>query len=343
MQHAASSPSPEPPPQLVQVSLNEWNEMQRALKHLLSKDKRIVLPKIPPPSKFRGETGFRCDDWKSEMERQFVYYDPDFADDDAKIKFATAFMDGHATQWWTARLPELKQELASQGRPLTWAVFVSELHDRFRPILGSAVARQVLDHLQQGSLSVDDYAARFRAVLTPVTNMDEADKVHRFVTNLRNGLKQRVLQKGPTTLDQAIKLAASEEHVYKYSKPITAEGAMRYATGNRGDASGSVPMDLNNVESSDNDEAHADSSAAASAGSPLDSLVSKLMERVDQRINAVMQRNNPRRNNDRVSGLTREDVERCLRSGLCFYCKEHGHMKRDCPKRNAQPAPKSGK
>ena len=355
MQHASSTPSPDAsssPPTLIQVSSNEWNEMKRALTHLLDKQKqvasqaavpRLALPKIPTPSQFHGETGFRCDDWIRELERQFDYYDVDFATDAARIKFATAFMDGHAIQWWTTRMPELQQEVASQGRPLTWAVFVDELRDRFRPILGSEVARTVLDHLQQGSLSVDDYAARFRAVLTPVTNMDEADKVHRFITNMRNGLKQRVLQKGPKTLDEAIKVAASEEHVYKYSKPLSAESAMRYAMGKRNDAASSVPMDINNMESRDSDEAQASGSIASSADSSLDSLATKLMERVDQRINAVMQRNNQRRSNDRVSGLTREDVERCLRTGLCFFCKEHGHMKRDCPKRNAQPAPKSGK
>ena len=135
MQHASSTPSPDAsssPPTLIQVSSNEWNEMKRALTHLLDKQKqvasqaavpRLALPKIPTPSKFHGETGFRCDDWIRELERQFDYYDVDFATDAARIKFATAFMDGHATQWWTARMPELQQEVASQGRPLTPSLF----------------------------------------------------------------------------------------------------------------------------------------------------------------------------------------------------------------------------
>jgi len=42
-------------------------------------------------------------------------------------------------------------------------------------------------------------------------------------------------------------------------------------------------------------------SVVASAGSTLDSLVSKLMERVDQRINAAMLRNNQHRSNVNIN------------------------------------------
>lgn len=31
-----------------------------------------------------------------------------------------------------------------------------------------------------------------------------------------------------------------------------------------------------------------------------------------------------------------DEHERCLRSGLCFTCKEQGHLSRDCPKRKVR-------
>ena len=337
--------------------------MQRALHHLLEREKqakvaasaapasspRLSLPKIPAPSKFRGESGFRVDDWIRELQRQFDYYDQDFVTDSARVKYAMAFMDELAADWWAVHQPRMLKEEQDQGRPLviTWARFVQELQQRFRPLQGALVARQTLDHLQQGSLSVDIYAHRFQAVLTPITDMSEADKVFRFVTNLRSGLKQRVLQEGPQTLEDAIKTAASHEAAYRFSKPLTAQTAMRYATTSRGDASGSAPMDVNNVESSGVAQEEASGSSAASTDSVLESLAAKLMERVDQRINAVMQSRRPgngqRRSNDRVDGLTQQELERCLRSGLCFFCKEANHMKRDCPKRSQSAAAKAGK
>src|SRR4051794_23212021 len=32
-------------------------------------------------------------------------------------------------------------------------------------------------------------------------------------------------------------------------------------------------------------------------------------------------------------GMTDEDREERLRKGLCFYCREHGHLANNCPKK----------
>ena len=36
----------------------------------------------------------------------------------------------------------------------------------------------------------------------------------------------------------------------------------------------------------------------------------------------------------KVGALTKAEVEEYRRKGLCFYCKEQGHMKNQCPKRS---------
>src|SRR5690606_12324550 len=118
-------------------------------------------------------------------------------------------------QWWLDAAPALRQE--QQGHAITWNVFERALYTRFRPLEHALVARQNLERLQQGSQSVDQYAHQFLAVLTSIKDMSEADKVYRFVANLRVAVKQKVLQEGHKTLREAIQSAASHEAAYKFS------------------------------------------------------------------------------------------------------------------------------
>ena len=351
---------------MIQVSAEQFQQMQQALQHVMAQQAqqqqqaaanaaasaaaaaRPKLPKIPPPTKFRGESGFRIDEWLRELQRQFDYYNHEFTSDQHRIKFAVAFVEGLAAQWWTDY-----QSTLQQGNVLTWNQFVAALHARFRPLESALVARQTLEHLQQGSLSVDQYAHRFQAVLTSIKDMSEADKLYRFVMNLRNGLKQKVLQEGHKTLRDAIQSAASHEAAWKFSRTSHAPSQQRTTQYARGDSSGNAPMDLNNVESDRMEEgdellaASASSTSAPPSDSALNALLAKLTEHMDQRINAVVQQrrggNGQRRSSDKVPGLTQEEFERCLRNGLCLHCKQHGHMKRDCPQRSQGRPPQQGK
>jgi hypothetical protein len=345
---------------MVPVPAGEFQQMQQMLHHLMQQQNaqataaaaaaaanaaRPKLLKIPSPSSFRGESGFRVDEWIRELERQFAYYDRELNSDADRIRFATAFMQDLASQWW-ADLVKNNQ----QAQPRTWDQFVAALHARFRPLESALVARQTLERLEQGKLSVDQYAHRFQAVLTSIDDMSEADKVYRFIANLRNGLKQKVLQEGHKTLREAIQAAGSHEAAWRFSRPANSQPFQRFAPHSRGDASGSSPMDINNVESKydeeEDDSFDSSASSKTAADSVLSALVAKL-ERMDQRINAVVQQRRggfgQRRSNDLVPGLTAEQVAECLRKGLCLFCQKHGHMKRDCPERNQKPIGRQGK
>ena len=345
----------------MQVPAAQFQQMSSALQHLMSQHQqqaaaaavapaRAKLPKLPPPSKFRGESGFRVDSWIRELQRHFNYYEPDFASDEPRIRYAVAFMEDLAAEWWLDVAPALQQE--QQGR-ISWNAFVDALNKRFRPLESALVARQTLEHLLQGSQSVDQYAHRFQAVLTSIKDMSEADKVYRFVVNLRGGVKQKVLQEGHKTLREAIQSAASHEAAYRFSRPHPAQSFPRFAAHARSDASGSVPMDINNVESEykeEEDESFvgtASSTVSAFPESAFNALAAKLTAHMDQRINAVVQQRRgafpPRRANDLVPGLSPEELERCMRNGLCLFCKQHGHMKRECPERNKQRTSRLGK
>ena len=45
----------------------------------------------------------------------------------------------------------------------------------------------------------------------------------------------------------------------------------------------------------------------------------------------------------KVGALTKAEVEEYRRKGLCFYCKEQGHMKNQCPKRSKKQSKEPAK
>jgi hypothetical protein len=359
-QHAAA---PQQPP--ATVSMAEFQQMQQMLQHLhtvqqaqqqaaaaaaataATQPAQPRMPKIPPPSKFRGESGFRVDEWLRELQHQFDYYHRDLAGDEHRVRFAVAFMQDLASQWWSDHLRGLN--LAPGVLP-SWTDFVSALHTRFRPLEGALVARQSLEHLLQGNMSVDLYASRFQSLLTSIDDMSEADKIYRFVANLRNGLKAKVMQERHTTLRGAIQSAGSHEAAWQFSRSAKVQPFIRFTSNSRSDASGTTPMDVNNVESEPIDEDGESSRGMASSNSAVETALAALaakLDRFDQRLNAVTHQRpagfGQRRPNDRVPGLTSEDLEHCLRKGLCLFCKQPGHMKRECPKRGQPQQQRQGK
>ena len=99
-------------------------------------------------------------------------------------------------------------------------------------------------------------------------------------------------------------------------------------------------MDINHiahgdVEHEENDSAprfHEEPSAAR------ESALAKL-EAMEHRLAALSSKppsSFSNKSGDRVPGLRSGDIDRLMKDGKCFRCKQKGHMKRDCPQ-----APKS--
>ena len=145
----------------------------------------------------------------------------------------------------------------------------------------------------------------------------------------------------PATLADAIQEAASRGEATLGFAGRAATGPSHYRAG-ASSSSGSVPMDINHiahgdVEHEENDSAprfHEEPSAARESA-----LLAKL-EAMEHRLAALTSKSSSSNFNnktgDRVPGLRSGDIDRLMKDGKCFRCKQKGHMKRDCPQ-----APKS--
>ena len=293
----------------------------------------VSLPRIRQPNVFKGDMGFVVDDWISELEQQFAYYTDKFADGSSKVKYALAFLSGPAVHWW-------EHEPASKAMQLpSWEEFKQLLHGRFRPVQAAMIARQRLDKLRQRQgQSVNHFASLVQTIMTPISDMSEADQVHKFVNGLLTPIQAKVWERHPKSLKEAIDFAVSVEAMGNYGRAAMAPPNSYSSYGrSSASASSSAPMDISNVNlpnDADNSKDNAESS------DPMSALVSK-MEAMEQRLNAMFKGASGSRTfggtggakKNRVAGLTAEDLADCRARGLCFRCKRSGHFKNDpqCP------------
>lgn len=296
------------------------------------------LPKIRPPVVFHGEIGPAIDRFLLEQQQQQVWYGSRLGTDEARINFAVSHFDGPALQWWHALPREVKSTI------VTWADFERQVHSRFRPVQAAMIARQKLDKLRQGKQqSVNSYVGIFLSTLTPITDMSQADQVHHFVNGLHQTIAQKVWERQPKSLQEAIELGVSAEGMFNYGRVAAATGTgssnPSYGSSFRGSAgqqssSTSTPMEIGQnlinmitAAVAGNGNTGDGENGTAAAGEP-SAAMQLLATRLGESITA-MSAGGGRRSNH-VPNRTREQIESLRAEGRCFNCKQKGHMKRDC-------------
>jgi hypothetical protein len=293
----------------------------------------LELPKIRQPSLFTGTMGFAVDDWISEMQQQFDYYDKRFPDDATRILFAVAHFGGAATHWWEHQT----------AKPTTWADFVARLHGRFRPVHAAMLARQKLGKLRQrAGQSVNQYVGIFQNTLTPISDMGATDQVHHFVNGLLAPVAAKVWEKHPKDLIEAIDAAVSVEAMHNFGRAAL---PYQHRSGHGGSSSSGATsnpdaMDLNNLEAEAGEVVNDHTSTTGAAHNGHLAMMAKMVDQMsamEMRINALAGRapsGKPQGRNTRreyIDGLDAATIKNLQAEGKCFRCKKEGHMKNECP------------
>ncbi len=149
---------------------------------------RVERPRLPPPSQYDGRSAAALDGWLRELQQQFDWYQT--TDDVGRLQFAGALLKGTALDWWASLVDTAAVAPQTDStKPTTYADFVVRLRGRFQPINSAQTARLQLDDLRQGpKQSVQDYISMFRSILVRLPNMNEEDRVHRFIRGLRTSI-----------------------------------------------------------------------------------------------------------------------------------------------------------
>jgi hypothetical protein len=112
-----------------------------------------------------------------------------------------------------------------------------------------------------------------------------------------------------------------------HSNHTAAGGGNGFGGGN----SGAAPMDLNNIRRVDGEEDDLGGSGVDDEDQSNDHDRSGPSQR--ESVNFVNQ-------STRVVNLSKEEFQRCFKAGICFKCKRHGHLARDCKATQQQQSKK---
>lgn len=153
--------------------------------------------KIPDPPRFNGRGRQDINNWLFLVENSCAAHK---YDEPTQLRYALALLDDLALVWW-------RSAMAGQ-QSWTWGLFRAAILQAFSPVDPVKTARERLDKLQQRDSPAAYYAMQFRQLVTQIPSMSEEDRIHRFVSGLRPAVAQQVKIQDPTSLEQAMVIAA---------------------------------------------------------------------------------------------------------------------------------------
>lgn len=283
---------------------------------------RPERPRLPPPPFYAGGAA-ALDDWFSAMEQQITWYGIGLPDDQARLVWIAAYLQGPALEWWKT-LP---------AKPATVAGFAAALRARFQPVNSAETTRGMLLSLVQGKGGVQAYVDAFRRLLVRVPDMAESDRVFQFLRGLHPDVATQLRIQGVATMDKAVEMAVRIGSVMELGR--ASNGARPAAAAAQ---AGSTSMELDNIEGLEKE----------TGASPKDDEASKPVTQAQLRelLNAMRESRGGRggrrggrtgmqshrmRGLPQVPHLTPVQVQEYMDAGKCFACGKTGHDSRNCP------------
>lgn len=208
-----------------------------------------------------------------------------------KIVYAASLLRGHAQKWWQYRKIGAKDN--SEVMPSTWQQLREELESTYKPINDARLARDKLATLRQtGSVQALIYA--FRTLCLRIPDMNEGEKMDRFLRALKPHIQKELEVKEVTKFEDACLMAERIDRItYAGNKGNQRSGNTYRTTERATSAHGPTPMELG-------------------------------------ALNASSRRDGSK---PRYQKLTPEEREELRRTGRCFYCRQPNHRALDCPQR----------
>lgn len=296
--------------------------------------------KVPVVPQFKGEVGFAIDTWIRRLVKQFEFYGiAVFPTEDARIRYAVMHFEGSAMDWWDKILQSDKDKI------VTWDLFVEALHSRFRPMQASHVARLRLATLKQTG-TVSAYVNIFQRELTPISDMGTADQIFFFRQGLKPYIAQRVLEKMPKTLHEAMDIAIlADAHTSKSGTGVashffqnrngtsTTSNSQRSTTA----SSTSSDMDLSAIHQEEVKfpNFHEEEPSSTASG-PTDMHMMREFNRMKNELKkfqteaAISALGSSSSSSSSRIQVSKEEFDYCWKNRLCIKCKKPNHKAKEC-------------
>ena len=298
-----------------------------------SRSALLTTLKPQPPSTFTGMTNHTSsvDSWLFELDSYLALTD---ASDAQKLAFAISCLRDSATIWWRTALQIMTEE---ERQSITYDTFKQMIRTNYQPVAAAETARAALHRIRQTG-SVQAYNALYLRLMNQIVDMSSADQMYLYKQGLQSHIAREVSMQRPTTLMECMNFAQRAEIELRQLRPTPR------MTGNptypsrapfgsfRAPAmqSTSAPMEVAAMNGDFNwNDAYGESTAS-------DHTEDTSVHAVNATTTMSKPRFNGNSNNNTRTPLSTEERQRCMQKGLCFVCRQQGHLSRQCPSKNGQ-------
>jgi hypothetical protein len=235
-----------------------------------------------------------------------TYYSAvNLTNDAAKISFADALLRGDALTW-----------RRTIDMPSDWDSWKTLLISAFQPVNPSETARDRLARLRQ-TTSVRAYVAIFRTVCLLIPMITEDEKKDRFIRGLKPKIMNELRIKPQETFEETVKMAVRLDTLDTWRPSYNNNhNNARPSSSSRGGAPVPMEVDLNAITPA----------AVRSNVNALHNTNSRPSYR-----DAAAGSNRPSNSRPPRRPLTDREREDFRRRGICFKCRQPGHIARECP------------
>ena len=272
---------------------------------------------VNKPNDYNGSEA-KYDSWKRQVRIYVLANKASFASDLDRVLVALSFMKtGKANRFAQAAFDNIIEEPAEWLGD--WKSFWEQMDAAFLPADAKADAARDLNAWKQDQLSADEYFIEFDMLATRAgysASAFDPFKIRLAMENLNRGLVRNLhLQDVPSDWESFKTAAARMDRNYRAGLRVLQQST-RSRQQTRPTATSTYPTSTTTTPSTYQGQGRTQASTRDPDAMDVDTL----------RVNATIV------NPNRVEG----DRATLQLQGACFYCRERGHMKSQCPKLTAK-------
>jgi hypothetical protein len=289
----------------------------------------LATLKPQPPSTFTGMMTHTSsvDSWLFELDNYLALTN---ATDAQKLAFAISCLRDSATIWWRTAVQIMTEQ---ERQNITYDTFKQMIRTNYQPVAAAETARAALHRIRQTG-SVQAYNALYLRLMNQVTDMGAADQMYLYKQGLQPHIARDVSIHRPTTLMECMNFAQRAEIELRQLRPYPRmHGNLTYRTPTGSFTAPSVqsmttPME---VAAMNGELGWMDAYGENSVSDNTE-------DTTTHAVNATNAMSKPRANSNihARTPLSSDERQRCMQKGLCFVCRQQGHLSRQCPSKNGQ-------